>query len=339
MRIFHSPVTALLSAFLFIFAPAAMSHSGHDRSDAGQLTAMVEQAQLIILGKVTEVEYRVEYSDAKERLPVAYVTYGIEKAVRGARADGSLTLRFLGGPDGQGRFLSVSNTPQFMVGERDLLFVRGNGSEACPLVNCEDGRYRVFEGGVYNAHGVPVRAIVDMGTIARGATHEAFREFRYPSPSFDDLMKNPEAAALLEEKGMSREEASRRYASEAPKEIVVQAQIVRKGADATEDQEREGNTGKDAGAIRASDEPLQENPVAVEEFVARVDEIARKTGGKLRPIVSIDPEDAKALSFGEPKRPEGKLESYPDDESEEARQIRENDGNPVIKNSAKEKSS
>jgi len=52
-----------------------------------------------------------------------------------------------------GRILLASGLPLFQVGDHDILFVRGNGESACPLVGCEGGRYRVIRGGLYSDDG------------------------------------------------------------------------------------------------------------------------------------------------------------------------------------------
>ncbi len=165
--------TAMVSLMM---AGAGLAHGSVDREEEGRLARLVEAAELGFLGQVIDVSYSVEKTGGEggdksaepSELPVVYVTYAVEKVLFGKPADEKLTLRFLGGPDGMGGFFSVSGTPRFQLKEQDVLFVRGNGAEGCPLVTCQYGRFRVLRGGVYDAFGVAVQAIVDQGVIARG---------------------------------------------------------------------------------------------------------------------------------------------------------------------------
>ena len=70
-------------------------------------------------------------------MPYTFVTYKVTKVMQGS-AGRSLTLRFAGGADGRGGFVDVTGVPTFEVGDDDILFVKGNGSDGCPA-----GRMRV----------------------------------------------------------------------------------------------------------------------------------------------------------------------------------------------------
>jgi hypothetical protein len=50
----------------------------------------------------------------------------------------------------------VSNVPNFDVGHRDMLFVRGNGQLDCPLVDCDKGRFRVSNERMFTDDGTEV---------------------------------------------------------------------------------------------------------------------------------------------------------------------------------------
>ena len=43
--------------------------------------------------------------------------------------------------------------PDFAEGNRDLLFVQGNGESACPLARGAEGRLRIVDGAVYTDDG------------------------------------------------------------------------------------------------------------------------------------------------------------------------------------------
>lgn len=115
------------------------------------LKAPVENADFIFQGVVTKIEYRV--SDNQPQLPHSFVTFKVEKLLKGKSNQQSITLRFVGGPDGEGNFLTVSGVPLFDIGDRDVLFVKGNGKSGCPLVECSAGRLRIINQQVFTADG------------------------------------------------------------------------------------------------------------------------------------------------------------------------------------------
>jgi hypothetical protein len=149
----------------------AMMESGLEKS----LSQRVSESALIFSGTVEQLEYGVSdgRSDSEGSLPYTYVTYRIEEALKGRSADGrSLTLRFLGGRTPDGRYLEISHMPQFQVGDRDLLFVRRNTQTDCPLVDCENGRFRVIKMRIHSDDGRPVVGIRNGRILyGKGADH------------------------------------------------------------------------------------------------------------------------------------------------------------------------
>lgn len=158
-----------LITILFGMGPAPFV-SAHDapRKDVGKLT---EEAELIFEGVVTKIDYGMSTKGDNPEdgpLPHTFVTYQINDAPKGRSAEGNtITLRFLGGPTPDGRFLVVSINPTFEVGERDLLFVRRNGESQCPLVGCGMGRLRIINNRVHTNDGVEMLAEPD-GKISFG---------------------------------------------------------------------------------------------------------------------------------------------------------------------------
>jgi hypothetical protein len=138
---------------LLSFSPGAAAASTTERLGFHEL---LDQADLVFEGTVVSIEFKnsevVEAGDAK--LPHTFVTYAIEDRVKGDSSAGQfVTLRFLGGPAGDGRVLEVAGVPQFALGDRDVLFVRNEKSMIGPIVGLEAGRYRVVRGGVFDALG------------------------------------------------------------------------------------------------------------------------------------------------------------------------------------------
>lgn len=97
-------------------------------------------------------------SDRQSPLPHTFVTYEIDEVLHGRSSSRRLTLRFLGGWSGQsGRIMLVPHAPLFKIGDRDVVFVSGNGEVACPLVACFLGRFRIWQDAIYNDAGLAVR--------------------------------------------------------------------------------------------------------------------------------------------------------------------------------------
>jgi hypothetical protein len=122
---------------------------------------LVEQAELIFEGVVAEVQYRNSDVSGPDdvALPHTFVTFAVENVLKGSVADGShITLRFEGGRAGQNKAMLVPGIPLFDVGDRDVLFVKGNGAVPCPLVGWEQGRFRNINNMIYTDGGQEVGA-------------------------------------------------------------------------------------------------------------------------------------------------------------------------------------
>lgn len=116
----------------------------------------IARADLIVDARVTATQTRLSSIVTADdvELPHTFVTLEVLHTFKGeAPADGHLTLRFEGGADGRGRVLSVSGVPSFQPGDRDILFIHGNGTAMCPLVGFEQGRLRVVADELFNEQG------------------------------------------------------------------------------------------------------------------------------------------------------------------------------------------
>jgi len=147
---------------------------------------LVARANQIVIGTVTAI---TEGDDATGS-PSTFVTFSDLSVLKGD-VGSELTLRFAGG--GSGRYaVRIPDLPTFVVGERALLFVAGNGRDICPLVGVWQGRFRVRYDAdlgleVVDGHdGRPVRGVqrgevqlAEPGTGGGGAaplTLDAFRQ-------------------------------------------------------------------------------------------------------------------------------------------------------------------
>lgn len=202
----------------------ASAHTPADPAAVKDLGRLASLSNLVVQTKVTNVTYRLSAGGANgaKPMPYTFVTFAISGVVQGSTASKSLTLKFAGGPDGQGGFLSVEGVPTFQVGDQDILFVANNGLGAgCALVMCEFGRFRVAGNAVYGAHGEPILA-VNSGklTVGNGYGPDQFHTVRYPTPSFDEMMKNPGFAAAVRSAG-AQVDARALYEAQAPKSISI----------------------------------------------------------------------------------------------------------------------
>jgi hypothetical protein len=109
------------------------------------LADRLDRAHVAFVGEAVSIAHRDVVLPELGAVPHTFVTYRVDDPVKGATTGEQVTLRFLGGPAEDGvRTLSVSEIPEFEVGERDLLFVReDNGRHACPLIDCRSGRLKV----------------------------------------------------------------------------------------------------------------------------------------------------------------------------------------------------
>lgn len=307
------------------FSAPATAHNPVGAEKAGALESLASQSNLVLRGRVAKVEYKMsEPNEGEGSLPQTIVTYQVGDVLRGKAPGETFTMRFIGGPDGMGRFLSVSGVPKFEEGDQDLLFIAGNGEKGCPLVLCEYGRFRILRSGVYNAKGSPVRAVRQDQALARGPAPKEFMTFHYPAPKFDDLVRNPEVQAILKEQNLSMEEARARYEQEAPKQIEMRANVsqVSNAKDLGKDirvrpnlQPRLQKTpikpmqprinepqlkldkraaviakpGAQIAAIPTTPEDLPDGPMAVEEFMSHVKRVVEKVDRQPTALRSFDP--------------------------------------------------
>lgn len=115
--------------------------------DATVTQQFADSADAVFVGSVVALDHQVSLADADGRqLPFTYVTWQVEHAVKGVRSGTTYTARFIGGPMGD-KDLHVSEIPDFDVGDRDLLFVRGNGTLGNPLVGGPRGRVQIADAG------------------------------------------------------------------------------------------------------------------------------------------------------------------------------------------------
>lgn len=184
---------------------------------AADLNELASASRFIVHSRVSKIDYTMsEAVKGQAAVPHTIVTFDVVKSFGGSPGAASITLRFVGGPDGRGRFMQASNVPVFQLGDEDVLFVRGNGTQGCALAGCIEGRFRVLGGMMYDGTGAPVQRVESGRVVAAGQMPAEFATIRFPRPDFDAVMKNAEAREVVASMGMSMAEARRRYDAETP---------------------------------------------------------------------------------------------------------------------------
>lgn len=208
-------------AFACVFAGGIATAAPAAAADLNELAAA---SRFVVHSRVSKVEYTMsEAAKGQPAVPHTVVTFDVVKPLLGSAGAASFTLRFIGGPDGRGRFMQASNVPVFQLGNEDILFVRGNGSQGCALAGCIDGRFRVLNGLMYDGTGAPVQRIDGNNVVAGGQMPDELATIRYPRPAFDDLMKNAEARQMIARQGLTMADARQRYNAQAPAMIEMTA--------------------------------------------------------------------------------------------------------------------
>lgn len=130
------------------------------------LTALVAEADTVVLADVLSTRTDWAGSGAKRRI-ATFVRVRVVESVKGS-AVGEFELDFTGGTVGD-ETLRVSGMPQLKPGSRELIFLKANGLQLCPLVSFWHGRLKVWRGTdgtddrVYRHDGKLVMQLADIG--------------------------------------------------------------------------------------------------------------------------------------------------------------------------------
>ncbi len=146
---------------------------------------LVAQAELIFQGTVTDVKSQW-IGEGGQRHIVTYVTLKVEDSIKGAPG-ATYTVRMLGGTVGD-ETMKVSDSPEFKVGDRDILFVEHNGTQFIPLVGIMHGRFRVERDNATGSDLVKSNkgeAVTDLAELGKNEDHatEANRRSAAPDSS------------------------------------------------------------------------------------------------------------------------------------------------------------
>jgi hypothetical protein len=130
---------------------------------------LVDEADSIFQGEVLSV--RSDWTGLGENRHIAtFVQFRVVRVFKGD-APNPQTLEIFGGTVGA-QSMKVPGLPEFQVGKMELLFVRGNGKEICPLVGVFQGRFQVAKDAVSGQERVFLhdgRPLTDTTQIGRPA--------------------------------------------------------------------------------------------------------------------------------------------------------------------------
>src|SRR5882757_4326950 len=135
-RIMH-PLGKLAAIAALLFAPGILPALSVLPVDFNNL---VDDADSIFQGEVLSV--RSDWTGLGENRHIAtFVQFRVTRAFKG-NAPNPQTLEIFGGTVGT-ESMKVPGLPEFQVGKMELLFVRNNGKEFCPLVGVFHSRFRI----------------------------------------------------------------------------------------------------------------------------------------------------------------------------------------------------
>ena len=99
---------------------------------------LVHEADTIVVGTVTALEHPTD-----QHPPVTLVTFTDLDVLKGTVEGDEFTVQVLGGRNAEGMTLRIVSVPEFRLGNRMVVFVVGNATQAVPFVGIWQGVYRV----------------------------------------------------------------------------------------------------------------------------------------------------------------------------------------------------
>ena len=279
VKFFH-----ILLVVIYLVAPT--NAFAHSVSNNMQLQMLVDRSDAIFFGEVKEVLYRLSQPSKRSPngVPHTFVRYQILSTIRGV-VNREIILRFVGGADGRGGFMTQSNVPTFRKGERDVLIVSGRTLDYCPLVSCVDGRFRVLENRIFNAWGVPIVNVeknIEMG----GKPRYEVNVIEYPRPEFEDLITRPEVQEKLKKLTQSKTLAQlkKEYEAQAPETIRIgMGSLDRESPQAD-------NPGRNKALSKSDNPPESRSAIPLAELIRALRIGSQKAGLPKNKLVSADPD-------------------------------------------------
>ncbi|MFO1451545.1 MAG: hypothetical protein U1F61_25515 [Opitutaceae bacterium] len=149
-----------------VFLLAGLPASRATSVIAPTFSELVDRAETVIHGTVTST--RSDWAEqAGFRVIKSWVSIQLEEPLKGSPGTSTITLEFLGGRVGQSD-MNVQGSPRFVAGDEIVVFIQGNGRDACPLVGWGHGAYRVAvpstggEKQIVRMNGLPLQSPADV---------------------------------------------------------------------------------------------------------------------------------------------------------------------------------
>lgn len=165
-----------------------------------EFTELVNASDYIVRGRVKQLRHEVRQQAGRE-LPFTLVEVEVLEVVAGT-PPARVTLSVLGGRTSDGGELRVDGVPQFTVGDEEVFFVQGNGTNFYPTTAVMHGRYPVLfdkqlnRAYVARINRVPLAATAEIGLpLAEGKLAQLLRRQRRA----DDALTPAEFTASIRE--------------------------------------------------------------------------------------------------------------------------------------------
>lgn len=127
-------LTAVISVLIGLWSCAAFATTVLEQS----FPDLVRGADTILVGTVTAIE-----TDQERDVPFMLVTFAELEVVKGTHQEDEFTVQVMGGPTPDGLRFHIAGVPEFHLGDRMVVFVVGNETQAVPFVGMWQGVYRV----------------------------------------------------------------------------------------------------------------------------------------------------------------------------------------------------
>jgi hypothetical protein len=334
---------ALTFGFAFLLVATSVSSASRGAMGTGSeqvmerqapgpfLDELVRQADLVFQGPVTGIDYRVSGKRSEEdvQLPHTFVTFKIERVLKGRMEKDAITLRFLGGPTGKtGQYLMVEDVPAFDVGEKGILFVAQNTAAACPLVGCSAGRFRIIDQKIYTDEGQQVLT-TGHGTLTFGGYAPTEEVATHELPSTAQPPEEPREITedFLKRLPQDLRERLPENAADWLREQLKTGPVLRiRGQEPPEDS---ASVGQEPGASR---------PLTVDEFAGLITSIAEQQrvvpqAQREAPVVSANPDQDFYLPAPRAAPPSTGVggATMTEQDRQEIELLERHQGNPVIR--------
>lgn len=303
--------TLIITTHLLAVAAWQTPALGFVENEPPSLDQLADRANLIFKGEVVKVESRFAQPVPGQKRPAPYtfVTYKVEQTLKGELTENTMTLRFAGGPYNHDEFTLIDGVPLMDVGDRDVLFVKDNGEDPCPLVDCGSGRFREIDGFIFNELGQSIELTetneirfgkaVSLDQVQNHKMSDDIHINRYESELVDEYMSVDSFRETQPEYGMRPDPAGF---------VVMVGDAVQRAAAAGGEVPREKNLNADEpfadNFFVVPEAPAAAEPTVKERIAAEVDEPwpTAVTPAKSAPAVP-------AFGNAEPVKPTPKIET------------------------------